>query len=266
MPAPSPTAPLLLVTNDDGVESVGLAALAGALRPLGQVVVVAPTTERSGVSHALTIWDPVRVRPTQLADGRPATAVEGTPADCVKIAVLSMLPRRPAAVLAGVNRGLNVGVNLFYSGTVGAALEAAILGIPAAAISLDAKKPPLDFAPAAAVGARVASALLGGLVPGGTILNVNVPPLPAGQLKGVRLTTQSPAAWEERYEVAPDPAAPDQGRIYRMTGTLRREGWGEDSDIEALRQGCVSVTPLRAAFVSPDGALDAAAVLRALGV
>ncbi len=259
------TPPLLLVTNDDGVESVGLAALAGALRPLGQVVVVAPTTERSGVSHALTIWNPVRARPTQLADGNPATAVEGTPADCVKIAVLSMLaPRRPAAVLAGVNRGLNVGVNLFYSGTVGAALEAAILGIPAAAVSLDARRTPVDFGPAAAVGARVARALLAGMVPAGTILNVNIPPVPERQLKGARFTTQSPAAWEESYEVTPDPAAPDQGLVYRMTGTLRREGWGEESDIEALCQGYVSVTPLRAGFSEPDGALRREDVLRAI--
>ena len=118
--------PLLLLVNDDGIGSPGLAALAAALRPLGEVVVFAPADEQSGVSHHLTIWDPVRTRPAALTDGSPVTAVKGTPADCVKIAVLAALPRRPDAVLAGVNRGLNVGVNLFYSGTVAAAFEAGV--------------------------------------------------------------------------------------------------------------------------------------------
>ena len=255
--------PLLLVVNDDGIESHGLAALAAALRPLGDVHVFAPAEEMSGVSHHLTIWDPVRTRPATLPDGTRVTAVHGTPADCVKVAALAALPRRPDCVLSGVNRGCNVGVNLFYSGTVGAAMEAAILGIPAAAISLDAKLH-AEFGPAAAIGARVARCLLTGAVPPGTLLNVNVPARPAAELGPPRLARQSLALWQERYEVEPDPADPEHGRIYRMRGSMDRTRWDPNDDLGALERGDVAVTILRVGFLGPGVDCDPEGIIRAL--
>lgn len=240
--------PLILVTNDDGVESAGLHQLAAALDPLGTVVVVAPASEMSGVSHKLTIWREFRVRRAHFPDGRFVYAVEGSPADCVKVATIALLDRRPDIVVSGVNRGLNVGENLFYSGTVGGAMEGAVLGIPAAAISLDFAGAPDHYADAAAVAARVAGRLLAGDVPVGSIANVNVPPKRLADLGPFELTRPAEQIWNESYSRHPDPADPEHGIFFRLEGDMRTGPFDDDTDMAALARGSVSVNVLRARF------------------
>lgn len=200
---------------------------------------VAPESERSAIGHAVTMAVPLRAWADRLADGRDVVAVDGTPADCVKIAVKALCPRRPDLVMSGINQGGNAGVNVIYSGTVSAAIEATILGIPAAAVSLDTFTRP-DFGDAAAFAGRLGAKLLAEGLPRGVLLNVNVPP---GAVRGVRFTRQSGAVLDDYYEERTDP----RGRRYfwlaaeRMLAPDPRD----DDDLTALAAGFVSITPLR---------------------
>ena len=174
----SPDRPLILLTNDDGIDANGLAALASALDGLGDLAVVAPTQEQSAVGHAITVRDPVRAHgwPFEVPSGAAwARAVTGTPADCVKLACQKLLPRRPDLVVSGINHGPNTAVNVIYSGTVSAATEATILGIPAVAVSLCSWDPDADFEAAGRFARHLAERVLAeGLAPG-TLLNVERP-------------------------------------------------------------------------------------------
>jgi 5'-nucleotidase len=202
---------------------------------------VAPDRERSAVGHAVTMTEPLRAWRETWPDGRDVFVVDGTPADCVKIGVKALLERRPDAVVSGINLGGNAGVNVIYSGTVSAATEATILGIPAAAISLDTYAD-ADFGPAARVAAWVVGKVLRDGLPPGVMLNVNVPALPVRSINGVRITRQSGAVLEDRYEERHDP----RGRRYfwlageRMVAPDPRD----DDDITALEEGYVSITPI----------------------
>ena len=235
-------APRLLVTNDDGFRAAGLAALAAALDAVGEVVVVAPERERSAVGHAITMVDPLRVWRERLPDGREVFVVDGTPADCVKIGVRSLVTPAPALVMSGINRGGNAGTNVIYSGTVSAATEATILGVPAAALSVDTYAADADFGPAAAFAARLARRILAEPLPPGVLLNVNVPALPAGDIAGVRVTRQSGAVLDDRYEERRDP----RGRSYFWLAAERMAVAAPhaDDDITALAEGYISITPL----------------------
>ena len=234
--------PRILLTNDDGFRAAGLAALAAALDAVGEVVVVAPDRERSAVGHAITMVDPLRAWEEKLPGGRNVWAVDGTPADCVKIGVRALMVPPPALVFSGINLGGNAGTNVIYSGTVSAATEATILGYKAAAFSLNTYHDP-DFGPAAAFAARLARAMLDAALPAGVLLNVNVPAVPAADIKGVRVTRQSDFAVDDRYEERHDP----RGRRYfwlaaeRMVGAKPKE----DDDITALAENYISITPLR---------------------
>jgi len=208
---------------------------------LGDVAVVAPDRERSAVGHAVTMTEPLRAWRELWPDGREVFVVDGTPADCVKVGVKALLERRPDAVFSGINLGGNAGVNVIYSGTVSAATEATILGIPAAAISLDTFTDP-DFGPAARVAAQVAAKILRDGLPPRVMLNVNVPALPAEEIAGVRVTRQSGAVLEDRYEERHDP----RGRRYFWLAAERLSAPDprDDDDITALEEGYVSVTPI----------------------
>ncbi len=229
------------MTNDDGAEAPGLVALASALDAVGEVAVVAPDRERSAVGHAVTMTEPLRAWREEWPDGRGVFVVDGTPADCVKIGVKALLERRPDAVVSGINLGGNAGVNVIYSGTVSAATEATILGIPAAAVSLNTFTEP-DFGPAARVAAWVARKILENGLPPGVMLNVNVPALPAGRIAGAKATRQSGAVLEDRYEERHDP----RGRRYFWLAAERLSAPDprDDDDIAALEEGYVSVTPI----------------------
>jgi len=225
--------PLILVSNDDGIHSEGLTALADAVRPLGEVVVVAPDRERSAVSHALTLHRPLRVVPR----GPGEHAVDGTPTDCVNLAINGILPRRPALVVSGINKGANLGDDVTYSGTVSAAMEGTLLGVPSMAVSrADAGE--AGFESAGAVARLVASRVLVEGLPAKTLLNVNVP---AGPASGIRMTRLGHRVYREKIVQETDP----RGLPYYWIGAGPPE-WNEDegSDIFAVNRGLASVTPL----------------------
>ncbi len=219
----------------------GLVALASALDAVAEVAVVAPERECSAVGHAVTMTEPLRAWRESWPDGREVFVVDGTPADCVKIGVKALLERRPDAVVSGINLGGNAGVNVIYSGTVSAATEATILGIPAAAVSLDTFTEP-DFGPAARVAAWVVAKVLQNGLPSGVLLNVNVPARAAEEIAGVRVTRQSSAVLEDRYEERHDP----RGRRYFWLAAERMSAPDprDDDDITALKEGYVSITPI----------------------
>ncbi len=236
----------ILVTNDDGVRSKGIRALAEALEPLGEVVTVAPTREVSAIGHALTLHHPLR-----LEHIRGLTwALDGTPTDCVNIAVAAVLKGLPDLVVSGINKGLNVGDDVTYLGTVAGALEGALLGVPAIAVSLQQGPGEWDFTDAARVALDIAARVLAAGLPPRTFLNVNVPrrsPL------GIRVTTQGRRNHATTVAARHDP----RGRPYYWIGEGQDE-WvtNGNSDHEAVRAGCVSVTPLQSDLTA-YGAMDA---------
>ena len=236
--------PLILVCNDDGIDSEGIAALAGAMSALGEVHVAAPMDEQSAVGHAITVRDPVRAREWDFADEAGVTfahAVSGTPADCVKLAVNQLLPRRPQLVVSGINRGPNTAVNVIYSGTVSAATEASILGIDAAAFSLCAWEDG-HYDTAARVARRVARRMLAKGLPDHILLNVNIPNRPLGELAGTVITRQARSRWEESFSARVDPF--DQP-YYWLAGEFVDLDEGDGTDLDAIDDGYVSVTPVQ---------------------
>jgi len=229
---------LILCTNDDGYLARGLRVLAEAARPLGEVHVVAPDREQSATSHSLTMHVPIRARSV----GERTHSVTGTPTDCVLLGVEALLPRRPDIVLSGVNHGMNMGEDVLYSGTVSAAMEACVFGIPAVAVSYAGR---YDVEHLEAWGPLLAR-LLEQLVrrdgfPPETLLNVNLPPIPPEQVKGVRVTRLGRRVFTDAFTRGNDPS----GRPYFWIGGGNIE-WstGEGTDWEAVDAGYVSVTPL----------------------
>lgn len=243
--------PLVLISNDDGIDAAGIAALAAALDGIGTVAVVAPFAEQSAVGHAITVRDPMRVHPWPF-DGPSgpvwARAVTGTPADCIKIAAQKLLPRPPDLVVSGINHGPNTAVNVLYSGTVSAATEATILGVPSIAVSHDAWQP-ADFETAGHVARQLAERVLAEGLPPGVLLNVNVPDRPLGELAGIRVTRQARARWEEEFEERFDPT---DRPYYWLGGRFIDLDEGPDTDLAAIRDGFVSVTPLQLDLTAYD--------------
>jgi 5'-nucleotidase len=236
-PAPPASGPLrILVTNDDGIGAEGIAVLAEALRELGEVTVVAPENGRSGSSHGVTSEHPIRVREGD-REGMRWIAVDALPATCVRLAVERLLPVRPDVVLSGINRGENLGTVTFYSATVGAAREAAFLGIPSIAVNLAASQK-MDYRAAATVAAAVVRALGRNGIARGTFLNINVPALPLELLRGVRVTRQDMRAPIDFFEKE---VVPDGSAIYRPRWEHLEPG-AEGTDIWAVRNGYVSVS------------------------
>lgn len=245
--------PLLLLTNDDGIAAPGLRALVGALKPVGDVAIVAPSAERSAVGHAITLSDPLRVDPYSCDDFH-GFAVNGTPADCVKIACWALLGRKPDLLVSGINLGINTGINILYSGTVSAATEGSFLGIPSFAISLATFENP-DFRYAAEFAGKLAGILLERGLPRGIYLNVNVPAVPAERIEGVSVTRQGQALFEEKFDKRTDP----HGRVYYwLTGQKVDKEDATDVDDGAVQARRVSVTPVHYDLTSYDflGALE----------
>lgn len=233
--------PRILLTNDDGIYTEGIYALYRSLAKLGPVDVVAPAAEQSAVGHGITMAYPLRVTPAR-RKGKPfGYAVSGTPADCVKIAIRSLLKKRPDLVVSGINPGPNTGFSVLYSGTVSGAAEGAILGVPSIAVSLGAFTG-LDFSFAASVAARLARAVTERGLPKGTFLNLNVPGCPPSRVKGVRITRQASTPIIETFDKRIDPRA---RTYYWLTGEVIDLEGEEDSDIMAIRNGYISITPVR---------------------
>ena len=227
--------PKILVTNDDGIHSAGIIALADALKSVGDVVVVAPAHEMSAASHSLTLTRPLRI---EKIDDRHFS-VDGTPTDCVTLAMNHLLKHDlPALVVSGINKGGNLGEDVTYSGTVAGALEASIYGLPGIAVSL-VQRTDFDFAPAAEFASELARRVLGDGMPRGTLLNVNIP---TGPIRGVRITRQGKKNVRPNIIEGTDP----RQRKYYWIGEESLE-WNEEAgtDYAALGHGLVSITPLR---------------------
>jgi 5'-nucleotidase len=228
--------PLILLSNDDGIQAAGIRAAEEALAPLGQVVVAAPDRERSATSHSISLDRPLRAE-----EVRPgAFAIDGTPVDCVYLALLHLVPRKPDLVVSGINHGYNLGSDVFYSGTVAAAVEGALRGVPGIAVSLERRRQP-DFAAASAfVRALCAEALARGpeAIPPNAVLNVNVP---SGPLSAYEVTFLGQRVYRDLVDVRHDL----RGRAYYWIGGPEAEG--DDvpgSDTTAVRAGRVSLTPI----------------------
>lgn len=236
--------PRILLCNDDGVHAPGIHSLATALDGLGKLSVVAPTTEQSAVGHAITVRDPVRAHEVEFevpSGPIPAWGVTGTPADSVKLACHELLDAPPTLVVSGINQGPNTAVNVLYSGTVSAATEASILGLDAIAISLcDWSNP--EFEGAGRWARRIVTGVLEQGLPRGVLLNVNVPALPPEDIEGVALTRQARSRWEEGFEERTDPA---DRPYYWLAGTFVNLDDGSETDLSAIDQGYVSVTPIQ---------------------
>ena len=228
--------PVILVTNDDGVSSAGIHALAAALKPLGSVTVVAPTQEASAIGHALTLRRPLRIED----HGPGLFAVDGTPTDCVNLGVDIILKQKPDLVVSGINKGWNLGDDVTYSGTVAGAMEGALLGIPSIAVSLK-RTGSFDFSFSAEAAATVARAVLASPWPSRTFLNLN---LNSGPFNGFRVTTQARRNHVTKIATRTDP----RGQAYYWIEEALDEWHADDgrSDYEAVMEGYVSVTPLQA--------------------
>ncbi len=234
-----------LLTNDDGVEAPGLLALARTLSRLGPLSVLAPDHNWSASGHVKTLHRPLRVWDVQLADGTPARTTDGAPSDCVALALLGIVDRPIDLVVSGINPHANVGHDVTYSGTVTAAMEAAISGIPAIAVSLDSAENhtgALDYEPAAMIAASLAAQVLEHGLPTGVLLNVNVPCLPRDAIRGLAITRHGLRVYRDALVRREDP----RGRPYYWIGGEAPTGILEaGTDFWALAQGLVSVTPLQ---------------------
>ncbi len=234
--------PDILITNDDGIHAPGLAELKGALGGLGNLKVVAPDSERSAMGHAITMLHPLRVVEVNHSGELFGLAINGTPADCVKLAVHSLLPRLPRLVVSGINLGPNTGTNVLYSGTVSAATEGTILGIPSMAVSLKSFDKQSDFTAAGIYARQFAERILERGLPDGILLNLNVPAIPKETIKGVRLTRLARYRYRDRYDRRQDPRGRD---YFWLTGEDAEVlDPASDADAVAVEQGYVSLTPL----------------------
>jgi len=240
----------ILISNDDGIDAPGIRALAGAVADLGEVIIVAPNTVQSGAGHGITVHHPLTVQEVDVpveVDGQVRTvrgySVDGRPADCVRLAVKTLLDEPVDLVLSGINKGANDGICVFYSGTVAAAAEAAILGIPAVAFSASAPNGDVDFSRAA----RLCRCVLGGVLDAGLssgdLLNVNLPDLRDPDWPvGVRVARQSTAELQDEYRLTESAGG---RRVYEISKEYTLGFDGHDADSVALAEGYITVTPLR---------------------
>jgi 5'-nucleotidase len=239
--------PIILITNDDGVTAPGIAALVAAVKGLGRIIVVAPDSPRSGMGHAVTIGDPLRLEKIDGFEGIETWQCSGTPVDCVKLAKDKILHRKPDLCLSGINHGANHSINIIYSGTMSAAMEAAIEGIPSAGFSLLDFRFDADFTVAKSVVRSIAERMLQGGLPYPTLLNVNIPKGPAVNFKGMRVCRQAQAKWAEEFEKRTDPLGRE---YYWMTGRFINLDEGIETDSEALKNGYVSIVPVQLDFTN----------------
>jgi len=233
----------ILLTNDDGIYAPGLKALRKELQKLGEVLVVAPATEQSAVGHSITLLTPLLVQ--EVLDEEKQLlgwAVEGRPADCVKLALLELLPESPDLIVSGLNAGSNAGINVLYSGTVAAAIEGAFFRCTSIALSLEYTQPKLDFPRAADLGRRVIEQIIAHQPAAGMLFNVNIPSLDRGPVLGIRTTPQNIAPYVEKYDRRVDP----RGRVYFWNSPVFSCPQPHpDTDVTALAEGYITVTPLQ---------------------
>lgn len=233
--------PLILVTNDDGVTAKGIHALTLAMSTLGDVVVVAPDKPQSGMGHAVTIHHPIRVNDAEVPYAKKAYSCSGTPVDCVKIALYTLLDRKPDLIVSGVNHGSNSSINVIYSGTMSAAVEGAVEGIPSIGFSLLDYSLDADFTASQKVAIHLAKQMLeDDHLPEHICLNVNIPK--GTEINGIKMCRQAHGMWMEQFNERIDPF---QKKYYWMTGEFMVKDKGEDTDEFALQHNYVSVVPVQ---------------------
>ena len=235
----------ILITNDDGITSPGIRALVDAVKDLGRVIVVAPDSPQSGMGHAITIGDPLRLNKVDMFDGIDSWQCSGTPADCVKLARDKILHAKPDICLSGINHGANHSINVIYSGTMSAAMEAAIEGVPSIGFSSLDYLFDADFTVAKTVAHDLAQRMLSGKMPAHLLLNVNIPVCTPGTFKGMKICRQAYARWAEEFDHRKDPRGKD---YYWMTGKFINMDTGTGTDVAALKEGFASIVPIRIDF------------------
>lgn len=233
--------PLILITNDDGVTSKGLRVLDEVAQEFGDVVVMAPERNASGMGHSITTNRPLRVRTVKITDGLQVYACDGTPVDCVKLATENFCPCRPDLVLSGINHGSNSSINVIYSGTMGAVVEATINGYDAVGFSLLNHNADADFSACVPYIRQVVGKVLEKGLPNNVSLNVNIPDPPAGKLKGIRVCREARAMWSDSFEKRIDP---NGCPYWWLTGNFVCDDATEGTDEWALANGYVSVVPI----------------------
>lgn len=234
--------PVILVTNDDGIAAPGIRALVEAVKDLGRVIVVAPDSPQSGMGHAITIGHPLRLYKADIFEGIEAWQCSGTPVDCVKLAKDKILHRKADICVSGINHGANNSINVIYSGTMSAAMEAAIEGIPSVGFSSLDYNYNADFTVAKQVAREVTQKMLSSDLLPHTLLNVNIPIRSAEEFKGLKICRQAYAKWEEEFDHRVDPRGKD---YYWMTGKFLNMDKGDDTDVQALKDGYASVVPVK---------------------
>ena len=230
----------ILVTNDDGIHSDGLLALRARLLEVGEVMAVAPERPRSATGHAITLHKPLRIHQVRLRDGGVGYSTNGTPSDCVVLGMIELQPK-PDFVVSGINLGPNLGEDLTYSGTVSAAMEATMFDVPAFAISVAGYQVG-DYSGAAEFAAKMVRIITERGLPPNTFLNVNVPDLPPDQMRGVAVTRQGRRRYEGRLDKRSDPRGQP---YYWLSGDLLDEQGDPDTDVRALAEGKISITPVQ---------------------
>ena len=236
--------PLILVTNDDGINAPGIRFLIDIMNDFGDVVVVAPDSPQSGMGHAITINNTLYCEPIVINKNEPQSeySCSGTPADCVKIAVNEILKRKPDLCVSGINHGSNSSINVIYSGTMSAAVEAGTQGIPAIGFSLLDYSLDADFTHSREFVKRITLECLNNGVPKGVVLNVNIPKISNTKLKGIKICRQANGVWEEKFDKRTNPLGRE---YYWLSGKFVNNDQGEDTDEWALENGYVSITPIK---------------------
>ncbi|MDO5663712.1 MAG: 5'/3'-nucleotidase SurE [Bacteroidia bacterium] len=241
------TKPLILVSNDDGYQAKGIISLIEAMRELGDVIVFAPEMHQSGMSSAITTLQPLRSRIYKQEEGLTAYMCTGTPVDCVKLALNEFLDRKPDLLVSGINHGSNAGISVIYSGTMGAAIEGCISEIPSLGVSLCEYSYDANFTHACEVAKKMAKTVLEKGLPKGICLNINVP---SGEIKGIKITSQTQGKWVNEYRRSADGNGRD---VFWMTGNF--ENWEEDNvntDEWALANGYAAVVPVKIDMTAHD--------------
>ena len=235
--------PLIFVTNDDGITAPGIRALIETMNTLGEVVVVAPDRVHSGKGHAVTIHQPLHLDPITIDEGpQKEFKTNGMPVDAVKLGLAHAVDRKPDLLVSGLNHGVNNSVNVLYSGTMGAAIEGAIEGIPSIGFSLDNYDWNADLEPAKHYMKKIAAQILQNGMPKGIALNVNIPNLPINDIRGIKVARQAMDKWNETYDKRTNPFGRD---YYWLNGNFTYEDKGHDTDVYALKNGFVSVVPVQ---------------------
>lgn len=234
--------PLILITNDDGITAPGLRALVRFMKEIGDVVVVAPDSPQSGKGHAITLDTALYAKKMKAnpEGGNMEYSCSGTPADCVKMALQELLDRKPDICVSGINHGSNSSINVVYSGTMSAAIEAGIEGIPAIGFSLCDYSWNADFEPAGESIKKIVREALSNGIPKGVVLNVNIPKLAEKDFKGIKICRQARANWKEKFDKRTNPMGKD---YYWLTGEFELLDKGEDTDEWALANGYISIVP-----------------------